>query len=951
MATLAAAIIVGKDEAFELRRLLESIQGPLFDQICVTTTQGDPEVEAVAKELSTTVTSFKWVDDFSAARNFSFQQATTSHIMWLDSDDVMKPASYARLLEIKKTLDQVDMVLMPYNYGHDAQDNPSTVLPRERIARNDQSKIKWHDPIHEYLNMDGGLRIVDEKIAAVDHYRRKPFNASRNLSIHKRVWEAGTMSPRQMFYYAKDLMDSGENDQAAVVFDKYLSGPTDFADNKAVACIRMAGYYRDTKGDIEASVAYLRKGMMYSSAYAEFPYMLGMYYRDIKKDQEAAIRFLSEAAGKPLAAGMSMQSEYYEYLPCKMLSIIWFEKGDYEKALHYCERSLKANPSDQHNIHNQGVIRAASQDKQNKAVTASTAPKSFAWLIPQFYPIDPSQRIRRLNVHKAMVDVGIKSELLVDYHSAPDEFILEKTANSDIVVFCSYSPRDRALMNKLRAVGKKTVIDYNEAIHTDQEVQETLQTADLVVCCSTKLAEMVTGTARAVAVIPDAVEAELAPGTTHEYIRKDGRDKLTALYIGMGGNSFLVTDHLRSTIEGAGYRLKVCTEWDNADVKWDINTWQEVMADADVILCPQRVDVQPAKSNVKVTQAMALGIPVVASKLKSYTEVIKPGVNGYLVNGKKEWGDALTELRNDYKRIQVGMNGAISVDQFKLPAIARLWSRTASELASGPSNTAPVPEKEVPKQKERGVVAIIIPVYNQLEYLKLCLTSIQMNTTYPYSIILSDAGSNEATWEYLRNLKGITVLGSPGQRLNFSEACNAGIRNSSGRFFVVMNSDVLVSKGWLEPLVDQMENGGRIATCGVLSNCDRGWLHGVAGKPNYPMKLMAAGIELVPGMKLEMMAPHLDELDQFMAWSNQQNAGKFTPQPWVAAYATIFARCAVDEVGLFDTAYKNGCEDLDLCQRLSAMGYTSGQRIDSFVFHFGGITRAAHERELSDPAM
>lgn len=944
MATLAAAIIVGKNEAFELRRLLESIKGPLFDEICVTTTQGDPEVEAVANELATKVSSFTWVDDFSAARNFSFSQATTTHVMWLDSDDILTPENYQAIEVLKRTeLDSLDMVLMSYYYGHDQNGKPNVVLPRERIVRNDLSRIKWHDPIHEYLNMDGGLRILSRNDIGVSHMRMKPYNGARNLAIHKRCWESGTMSPRQMFYYAKDLMDSNEHDNAAVVFDKYLSGPTDFVDNKAVACIRMASYYRDIKNDHDASASYLRKGMMYSSAFAEFPYFLGIYYRDVKKDNDAAIRFFTEAAGKPLSAGMSMQAEFYEYMPSKMLSFLWYEKGEYEKALHYCERALKANPADQHCQHNIGIITKAVETKKASEAPILSADRSFLWLLPVFNPVDPSQRIRRLNVHKAMISAGIKSELMVDYHGVPDDFIVDKAKDFDIAVFCSFTEKDRALMKALSASGKKVVLDYNEAIHTDSAVIDTIQTADLVVCCSTKLAEMVQGVAKAVAVVPDPVEASLEGSETHSYLRKD-RDKLVALYIGMGGNSFLVTDHLRSTIEDAGYTLKVCTEWDNADIRWDMDTWEDVMKDADVILCPQRIDVQPAKSNVKVTQAMALGIPVIASKLKSYTEVIHNGVNGYLANGKKEWSEALLALKNDYKRIQVGMNAASSVDGYKLPSIASLWAKVSKELYQLPKSTAPQ-VAAVEKPKDRTVVPIIIPVYNQLEYLKLCLTSIQMNTTHPYHIILSDAGSNAETWEYLRNLKGITVLGAPGQRLNFSEACNAGIRNSSGRFFTILNSDVIVSKGWLEPLVDQMENGGRIASCGVLSNCDRGWLHNAPGLEQYPMRLLGAGIELVPGMKTDQIVPHLDELDQFMTWSNQQHAGKFVPQQWVAAYATIFARCAIDEVGLFDTGFKNGCEDLDLCQRLKVLGYSSGQRIDSFVFHFGGVSRGHYQQE------
>ena len=952
MATLAACIIVGKSESFELRRLLESLRGKLFDQVCVTVTQNDPEVEATARELATDVSHFEWVNDFSAARNFCFSQAMTSHIMWLDSDDVLTRENYDRIVKLKPRLDQHDMVIMSYNYGHDESGKATVVLPRERIVRNDLSLIRWHDPIHEYLNMDGNLRIVNHKDIAVDHFRMKPFNADRNLAIHKKVWDAGTMSPRQLFYYAKDLIDSGRAKESIPVFERYLDGDTDFVDNKAVACLRLAGYYRDEAKDNETSVRYLLKGLQYSNQYAEFPFLLGMYFKDVKGDKETAIAYLKEAAGKPMQAGMSMQSEYYEYLPCKQLSFLMYDKGEYEQALHYCERALKACPTDPHCPGNIEVIRRALEAKAAPAASADTSKVNIAWLLPAFSPEDPSQRIRRLNIHSELLaKTGGRSALLVGYHQVPDADLIARLEGANTVVMSSMADHDVSLMKALRRAGKKVVLDLNEAILDNQSVRDAVAEADVTVCCSSKLAEMAKPLARSVAVIPDAVEEVLPKGKSHEYIR-EYRSKPVALYMGMGGNSFLVTDHLRSTIEGAGYELRVCTEWDNAHVKWTLDGWKDVMTGADVVLCPQRVDVQPAKSNVKVTQAMALGLPVIASRLQAYTEVITDGVNGFLCTGLSEWGDALKKLLDPYKRIQVGMNAAASIEPYTKESIAEEWLQLTSGLLSG-AVAVQKPVGTMPDTLQAGApreqVPIIIPVYNGLPYLKLCLSSIQMNTTYPYHIVLSDAGSDEETWSYMDTLKGITVLGKRGQRRNFSEACNAGISASAGKYYVILNSDVIVSKGWLEPLVEQMSTGDRLAACGVLSNCDRGWLNGVPGRNEvFPMRLVGAGIELVPAMKIEQITPHLDELDQFMSWSNKSNAGKFVAQPWVAAYATIFARSATDEAGLFDPSFKNGCEDLDLCRRLTSLSFNIGQRMDSFVFHFGGISRGCYEQENAE---
>ena len=49
--------------------------------------------------------------------------------------------------------------------------------------------------------------------------------------------------------------------------------------------------------------------------------------------------------------------------------------------------------------------------------------------------------------------------------------------------------------------------------------------------------------------------------------------------------------------------------------------------------------------------------------------------------------------------------------------------------------------------------SVIIPTYNNLEYLKLCLTSIQKNSKYSHEIIIHINEGKDGTKEYLDNKK------------------------------------------------------------------------------------------------------------------------------------------------------------------------------------------------------
>lgn len=98
-------------------------------------------------------------------------------------------------------------------------------------------------------------------------------------------------------------------------------------------------------------------------------------------------------------------------------------------------------------------------------------------------------------------------------------------------------------------------------------------------------------------------------------------------------------------------------------------------------------------------------------------------------------------------------------------------------------------------------------------------------------------------------------------------------------------------------------------------------------------------------MTIDEFGPHVEALNHFMAASNEQHKGVYHSREWVAAYCSLYARCAWEEVGGFDPIYKNGCEDLDHCIRLRRAGYEIGEAFDAFIFHAGGISRGSYQAE------
>ena len=80
--------IIVKNESETVERCLESVK-PFADEIIVVDTGSVDDTKAKARKFTDKIYDFKWINDFSAARNHAFEKATSDYLFWLDADDVI----------------------------------------------------------------------------------------------------------------------------------------------------------------------------------------------------------------------------------------------------------------------------------------------------------------------------------------------------------------------------------------------------------------------------------------------------------------------------------------------------------------------------------------------------------------------------------------------------------------------------------------------------------------------------------------------------------------------------------------------------------------------------------------------------------------------------------------------------------------------------------------------
>ncbi len=94
-ASISACLII-KNEEKTIENCLNSIKD-LVDEIIIVDTGSTDNSKEIAKKFTTKIFDFKWIDDFSRARNFSLSKATKNWILVLDADETISKKDHEKI--------------------------------------------------------------------------------------------------------------------------------------------------------------------------------------------------------------------------------------------------------------------------------------------------------------------------------------------------------------------------------------------------------------------------------------------------------------------------------------------------------------------------------------------------------------------------------------------------------------------------------------------------------------------------------------------------------------------------------------------------------------------------------------------------------------------------------------------------------------------------------------
>lgn len=289
MITISACMIV-KDEEHVLRRCLDSLKG-VYDELIIVDTGSKDKTKSIAGEYTDKIYDFKWVNDFSKARNFAMSKATCEYIYLPDADEVLDKENREKFLELKEAiLPEVEIVEMRYVnqlsngtvYNYDAEYRPKLY---KRLR-----SFTFIEPVHEMVRLDP---VVFESDIDIIHMPEN-VHTKRDIKIFEGiVKKEGFLSDRLIRMYARELMVSGSEE------DFYRATPyfKELSENSRNESILKLSYIILTeaatiRNDAEDLLKYALKDVANKGS-SETCTILGAYYETKKDYKEAAIWYFN----------------------------------------------------------------------------------------------------------------------------------------------------------------------------------------------------------------------------------------------------------------------------------------------------------------------------------------------------------------------------------------------------------------------------------------------------------------------------------------------------------------------------------------------------------------------------------------------------------------------------------------------------------------------------------
>lgn len=220
-------------------------------------------------------------------------------------------------------------------------------------------------------------------------------------------------------------------------------------------------------------------------------------------------------------------------------------------------------------------------------------------------------------------------------------------------------------------------------------------------------------------------------------------------------------------------------------------------------------------------------------------------------------------------------------------------------------------------------VAIVILNWNGKNFLERFLPSVLADDFPGADVIIADNGSTDDSVDFLQQHYPQLRIIRNNRNEGFAKGYNIALKQVVSDYYVLLNNDVEVTKGWIKPVIDLMENDPGIAACQPkLLSYNNKRVFEYAGASGGWLDFLA-----YPFMRGRIFEDCEEDNGQY---------DDAVPCFW-ASGAALFVRASVyHQLGGLDEYFFAHQEEIDLCWRIQLAGHKVYVQPSSVVYHVGG---------------
>jgi riboflavin kinase/FMN adenylyltransferase len=228
--------------------------------------------------------------------------------------------------------------------------------------------------------------------------------------------------------------------------------------------------------------------------------------------------------------------------------------------------------------------------------------------------------------------------------------------------------------------------------------------------------------------------------------------------------------------------------------------------------------------------------------------------------------------------------------------------------------------------KKEAKVTIAILNYNGVELLEAYLPMIEYSSSkYTFDILVIDNHSSDLSVDFVKEWYPEIKLVELSQNYGFAAGYNKGLNHIKSEYVVIINSDVLVTENWLDPILDQLESDKNL---GIAQPVIKSLEH----KEHFEYAGASGGFIDLFGYPF-CRGRIFDTVEK-----DENQYAKDIEIFWASGAAMVCRTKLFKSIGGFDDGFFAHQEEIDLCWRAKSAGYYIKCVTASTVYHLGGGT-------------